>query len=648
MEVSQSNNPFMALTQQQKNILKEKCNVMPLSDVVKYIMQGDISLSELTKLTPERRASIEEKLANQPNPEEQKDWQKVEASKCELGGPLEMLQQYLMGLHGYISRWEQTKSAKNHVAEAKSIAAAIDDEMRKRVIVEEEKDWENIDLFSAVSIEAFLTKYPVSKYRKDAEGALWGLTDTNYIPSMEEFLMKYPQSQFRSEAEKAIWNLVDKEDVVAVQDFINKHPASSSVADAKKVLDSIVEWEKIKGASDIFTTISYVKHKPDSPFRKQAELLILMLKKQEMEDMKSNKNSYEVQRLLRLLDENIIGLPELIKENIITEEIVERLRNTDLTYDLPDIRKALENSVPECPEGYTDVFFFGIPGTGKTCVLMGLACSNELNINLASSGGDYAEALQAYTDLGKTPPANPGDYVTTIPATVNATDGDAIHKLNLVEMSGEEFAFEIAKAEKKKADGSSSKVFTFEEMGSGATKLLQQQNRKVFFMIIDPTVDYVVFKRKQLTGYDETTGVPVYDLNTCSVRQTAVIQRMINLFENKANSEIMRKVDSIHVIVTKADLLGEGSERESKAMDIIEHKYKNILNPLYRIGKEYNINVNTGYMPKLYTFSLGSFYVGGMYEYNNYDSNRLVKAIRNATSKARSRTWWDKFCDKIN
>ena len=36
-------------------------------------------------------------------------------------------------------------------------------------------------------------------------------------------------------------------------------------------------------------------------------------------------------------------------------------------------------------------------------------------------------------------------------------------------------------------------------------------------------------------------------------------------------------------------------------------------------------------MPKLFTFSLGSFYVGGIYKYNDADANKLANVLKNHT-----------------
>ena len=186
-------------------------------------------------------------------------------------------------------------------------------------------------------------------------------------------------------------------------------------------------------------------------------------------------------------------------------------------------------------------------------------------------------------------------------------------------------------------------------MGSGATQLLNNNNRKVFFLIIDPTANVVRINREITDGYDEETGEPIIHLEYCVVNQRTILQKMVNLLENPGNSDIMKKVDSIHIIMTKSDTLGDPIEREEKALKIFNDKIGgDILEPLIELCREYNINSNTQFCPKLYTFSLGTFYVGGLYEYDQTDSDRLVRAIKNSTQRTKKKTFWDKLKEVVN
>ena len=564
----------------------------------------NLSLDDFPNMNSDKRNYIQEKLNSVPNPNEQKEWNIIAGM---LGTSS---QEFLDALNSYIRNWESSRPFGNHVDEAWTEVSRVESKIKSAQAQEEENDWVNVDTLSQTSLIGHLNKYPKTVHKNEIDDSVWGL--------------------------------IDKEDIQDIQNYITIFPQGLHVKEAKDILNAVVEWNNVKNTNDIFVINDYIHTNPTSPFKQQASILIAGLKQGEINEMRNNPNRYDVSRLMRLLNDGIATERELILAKVMTETILETLKNTDIEADLPDIRKAIDDSQAECKDGYTDVFFFGVPSTGKTCVLMGMSRSNSLHINLASGGGDYAATLQQYTDVGLTVPRTPGTFVTTLEGTISTrNEPGTVHKVNLVEMSGEEFAFGIA--------SHPDHVFTFEDMGSGATQLLNNNNRKVFFLIIDPTANVVRINREITDGYDEETGEPIIHLEYCVVNQRTILQKMVNLLENPGNSDIMKKVDSIHIIMTKSDTLGDPIEREEKALKIFNDKIGgDILEPLIELCREYNINSNTQFCPKLYTFSLGTFYVGGLYEYDQTDSDRLVRAIKNSTQRTKKKTFWDKLKEVVN
>ena len=593
----------MALTELQRKRLIEGINNLPINTILSYFQSGEICFTDVPNISAERREYIQQQLDQMPNPQEQREWAEIQSNL------INPSQELLNKIASYVRKWEGTRPAGNHVDEAREMYNQVEQTIVAQAEELEKADWANVNPFSQTDLIGHLTKYPNTVHKQ--------------------------------EIDDAIWSLINKENVQELQNYKVLLPQGSHIQDAQSLLNSIVDWSNVKNTNDIFVVNDYIKRNPNTPFIQQAQILMMGLKQNEKQLMRTRPNEYDVSRLMRLLDEKIVTEQELILDKVVTQNVLDTLRYTDVNADLPDIRKAIESSHAECKDGFTDVFFFGVPSTGKTCVLMGMSRSNSLHINLASGGGDYASALQQYTDVGVTVPRTPGTFVTTLEATISKTNEDSVHKINLVEMSGEEFAFGIA--------NNADHVFTFEDMGSGATELLKHNNRKVFFLIIDPTANVVRINREIIDGYDEETGSPITRLEYCVVNQRTLIQKMVNLFETPGNAEIMKKVDSIHIIMTKSDTLGNPVEREEKAYKIFQEKFGgDILEPLIELCKEYNINAQTKFHPKLFTFSLGTFYIGGLYEYEQNDSNRLVKAIRNSTHGMKKKTWWDRLKETVN
>ena len=647
----------MALTDLQRKKLIDDINRLNINVVLKYFLSGDISISDVPHITDDRRKFIEEHL---PSPA-QMDWDALQPFLSEFSTST------LQKLETYIRKYEGTRPNGNHVDEAIATYNEIEDKLPTPAGME----WE--ELKSSLSdmsqntldrLDAYIRKYEGTRPKgnrvdeaiakrneiKDAlqrealakEEAEWNAVDPFSMTSLIGHLNKYPMSAHHDEIDESVWNITDKENVQQLQDYKVLFPKGKYIGEANARLNAIVEWDRVRNSDDIIVVYNYIHNNPRSPYKNEADLLFMKLKQREIDFMRHEPNRYEVSRLQNLVKLGIFTKNDLISKGVMTENVWITLNSIDVKKDLPDIFEAMQNSEAECPEGYTDVYFFGIPSTGKTCVLMGLSCTSSLQVNLASSGGPYAEALRQYTDYGMTVPHTPGDFVTTLKATISEKKNgmDIKHNVNLVEMSGEEFAFGITNNEARE--------FSFEEMGTGVTELLRNDNSKVFFLIIDPTTNIVRFNR-EYDEYDEQTGEKIHKLKYAVVNQKILMQKIVNIFQDPANSDIMKKVVSIHVIVTKADTLGEPLQRDDKALEVFNKNYgMNIVPPLIELCRDYNINSNSNYRPKLFTFSLGTFYVGGLYEYEQTDSDKLVEAIMNATPIIRQKTFWDKVRDVLN
>ena len=623
----------MALTDLQRKKLIDDINRLNLNVILKYFLSGDISLSDVPHISDDRRKYIEEHL---PSPA-QMDWEALQASLSEVSVST------LQKLEDYIRKYEGTRPNGNHVDEANAKYNEIADKLPTPAGMEWEELKPSLSDMSQNTldrIDAYIRKYEGTRpkgnhvdeaiaKRKDIMDALqrealakeeadWNAVDPFSMTSLIGHLNKYPMSAHHDEIDENVWNITDKENVQQLQDYKVLFPKGKYVGEANARLNAIVEWNRVRDSDDIIVVFNYIHNNPKSPYKNEAELLFMKLKQREIDIMRHEPNRYEVSRLQDLVKLGIFTEHDLISKGVMTENVWNTLNSIDVKKDLPDIYEAMQHSEAECPEGFTDVYFFGIPSTGKTCVLMGLSCTSSLQVNLASSGAPYVEALRQYTDYGMTVPHTPGDFVTTLKATISEKKDDMVikHNVNLVEMSGEEFAFGITNNEARE--------FSFEEMGTGVTELLRNDNRKVFFLIIDPTTNIVRFNR-EYDEYDEQTGEKIHKLKYAVVNQKILMQKIVNIFQDPANSDIMKKVDSIHIIVTKADTLGEPLQRDDKALEVFNKNYgMNIVPPLVDVCRDYNINSNSNYRPKLFTFSLGTFYVGGLYEYEETDSDKLV------------------------
>lgn len=594
----------MPLTQQQYDALNGKS----AAAIVEYIRKGQVEFpfilfdGRVVELTdPNKQAEVERMLHGIEIPKEQEEWNKIEQ---EYG--ISPQEDNLRRLSEYCKRWGTILPLNNHVAVAKERMNAI-----------EEEEWEKVQFGTEAELLEYLRKYPFSVHRDEIDDIIWTRAKADYsvIDAVNRYLMNFPNGRHSDEARQIIaasetWNKVDKYNIFSVKEYLNNYP--------------------------------------NSPFKTEATNILNSLKNEELKKMKDNPAGYDRETLLNLINYGIFKKEELCQHGLMTLKAFEILqRYQQLKEQLPDLSSSINES-NGFTEGNTDVWLFGIPSTGKTCVLMGLVGSENLQYDPVKSGGRYATDLEKWMQMGMTPNRTP-TVVTTIDATIKTSKGIS-HKINLVEMSGEEFATKLA-------DNPDNEV-SLEDMGDGAPALLNNNNRKVFYFVVDPTVSTVVFKRL-VPVYSTTTdenGIEVSTLieNREEVRmvdQRLTLYKMVGLLFQQENKEIMEKVDSIHFIVTKSDTLGKNEEdRNSEAFDLLQRLYKKTVNYLVsrRNENKYGFNISTEGYPKLYTFSLGKFYPGGIYEYDSTDADKLIKAICNSTGGEKESSFLDNIKSKVN
>lgn len=466
----------------------------------------------------------------------------------------------------------------------------------------------------------------------------WNALNKENYHDLHKYKQKYPGSAHLNELDDWMW-LATKKVISEInfRRYLSDWPSGSHVIEAEQALGEIADWEKIKRSHDLYQVNDYRNDHPDSLFKNDIESVYYQLRDDELMKMKATPSDYSRDSVDKLISTNIFTVWELIDEELMTEESWDKLLlDRECFPNIQDFQ--VENPNIQAPENCTDVYLFGTPGTGKTCLLMGLTGANGsgYTINMRTNGGPYAAALQQYVNEGITPGHTFGKFVTTINGEVKEEDkhGNVIyHRINFVEMSGEEFALGIADHKK----------VAFADMGTGATNLLQNSNRKVFFIIVDSTKPRV--KVEYLEDVRDAEGNLIgQNIRKKYVSQLDIMNKFVSLFELPENQEIMSRVDAIHFVATKADMLGDSTTRLAKARELLLSTYQGPIEQLKNYCRRTKrINYSTNYNPQVFTFSLGRFYLGDVFNFDKTETLKIIDTIRIVTSGTKEQTWWDKF-----
>lgn len=366
------------------------------------------------------------------------------------------------------------------------------------------------------------------------------------------------------------------------------------------------DWIDTKDRNTILDYVNYIKVHPYSEYREEAEQKVKDMKGNLLTDMKRFPFKYTRDMMYAYISSNALTMEDLVdNSDVLTDRgyshIKKHPRLQDEQRDLPVSK--LEN--PHSEEGNTDIYFFGVGGSGKTCVLSGLmSLTGQLGFRFdpkgPGGGGNYAMELRNYARTSMLPPATDQQYIQVIDGQINDEQGN-VQKIAFIEMSGEKTA-EFAAMDNQES---------FDDLGPGAAGLLSNDNNKVLFFVIDPTNEKAVEM-----GQGSQHWVMQSDMLNCV---SALLSR---------NPTLMKKVIAIHIILTKSDTLGEYVDQNVIEELLSSQGYQAVLADIKAICERYDINKQTGFNVGLYPFCVGKFMPGEVYTFDETDSLKILRVIQ--------------------
>ncbi len=391
------------------------------------------------------------------------------------------------------------------------------------------------------------------------------------------------------------------------------HHVGNHSAEIANLQNMSAEWQAVD-QSDIFEVIDYLEDHPDSPFKESAKSLMEVLKRDEIDRMLTSPATYSDAKFRRLAGSGACSKEELVEAVGGSEEVYERIMNLP-NEPVIEIPNPLDQLFTKGGVGQTDIVFFGMPSSGKTCVLTGLFASERLAADTSDWNGKYANALKKFGECMTAPPRTQTRFVAVISCEIYKKDKKRELKVpfNLVDMAGEDFQNQIVQI-----DDLENATVSFASMGDGAPEILANSHDKVFFVLVDPTA----------TGQREMI-------------QKDAIRTLISLFENPTNRQIMSRVRGLHFIVTKADTLLDN--RQKSACRAV-HKILNeaTRTKLRNFCRDLGINSSTEQdldgRPRVFCFSLGKFHPGNIYSGSQRDSETIINVISDYVVAERQET----------
>lgn len=441
---------------------------------------------------------------------------------------------------------------------------------------------------------------------------------TGTIEAYKQFIAKYPDSEYAQQArsrvndiieqsreEEEYWRTVTVENTIQAYNLhLNKFPNGLHANEARFKIDLLAEEVREK-KQQLLDEMRY------SPHRFPA---------------------FRVKDLLNGTDEWYKGVQitdmELVDNELITLSALNALINGSV-FEMPQLTI---DKLPPLPLNRSDIYFFGVPSSGKSCVLSGFlsAANKEALIKYEhqrmEDGTDpcraYYDGLINSLEHSQVPQLTEGETCNFMSLKLrnSGENSSGYNPISIIELGGEYF-----KNATDNITSGSHKSYLHEH---GVTKYLSNDNRKMIFFVID-------FSKVVQDNYDPHSSDTIQ-------RQT--LSRALDVFSHDGTGKdgtvncTFSKTDSIIVIVTKADLMGVESreERLTIAKQYLTEVYKSFMIDLQEVCANHNINATVGNKPLVTTFSLGRFMLGNTVDFNDRDSIELINIIRNNTRTQRN------------
>ncbi|MBA4319914.1 MAG: hypothetical protein C0412_16060 [Flavobacterium sp.] len=233
------------------------------------------------------------------------------------------------------------------------------------------------------------------------------------------------------------------------------------------------------------------------------------------------------------------------------------------------------NQLPVMEEGRTDIYFVGLPGTGKSTMLSGLLnIANKEGILMPDTynndGSIYQTQLISDLNRGVLPNATAAGSYNYIALSLKDDNG-AKHPFNVVEVPGELYV----------------NMFNNPNV-SELLNYINNSNKKILIFVIDSLAHD--------TGYNDSKN---------QLDQNLVYVNILNMFKNNG---VLEQTDAIYLVANKFDTIKEtrfsldNRVHEELAHDFLQDEFKNLINNCTDAREESNNKFKIKVLP----FSIGN------------------------------------------
>lgn len=476
---------------------------------------------------------------------------------------------------------------------------------------------------NANNYSRYLEIYPNGKHKSEVEELMW--ENAADIPSLITYKDNYPQGVHVSELDDRVWNIAKA--TGGFYAYLLHFPDGKHAEEARKILNAAEadeeDWQK---ANIINTQQSYQNyidtHQYDGQYvslaKDRIKEIIIKQKENIIRKLSEDSNAYSLVWIKNagITKEDLMGK---IKDShgIIRDEV---LRSWD---NIPR-NLTMGNTPTHIPKGSTEVYFWGVPGSGKTCAMAailsrarqmgcfepregeGIGYMNQLASIFTTEANQSAVLL---------PPGSDVDTTQYLPLTLNeiieGRNGRIDikqHDLSVIEISGEIFECFSREIQGLSFPTDEHKR-TYEQLKA---YLKSEDNPKYHFFIIDS---------QPLSNADQMT----------CLQNAALYFKKSGIFN--------ATTQGISLIVTKSDVLSPHRKEWAKcATQAARDNFYSLVTQLKVIIGDKGLGLSDGTL-QVIPLSIGEVFFNSLCIFDPAPAETLVKLLIEYSKVAENNDW---------
>jgi hypothetical protein len=375
-------------------------------------------------------------------------------------------------------------------------------------------------------------------------------------------------------------------------------------------------WERAKYGNEN-SLRDYIANLPNGKYVREAKDRIDDLENQRrnqraqkqniLNAIKQNPNYYSPNEIIDYLGNGTLAKDELTTYCEVPHSAINNLDKIKTPF------LQLGATPTSIPDGYTEVYFWGGTGSGKTCALGAVLQMAEKKgyLNIAAGPGyNYANQLKnIFSHNGEAddflPAPSPVETTQYLPFSLKQVGEKAVRSVSLIELSGE-----IFKCFFYKNAGLQLPTQSHEDTFNSLNRFLQSNNRKIHFFFIDYNKD----------NKPDGNGIT----------QSDYLAAASTYFDN--NNVFNKSTDAVYIVLTKSDLMldqdgnsiNDYNKRVAFAKTYLQSNYISFINTIKNSCKKYSIN---GGKLEVEPFSLGKVYFKQICDFDGTAAEKLVEIL---------------------